>query len=152
MDEEFTEILRKVKDKWGRETVAAILRKIDSYPIRWQGTLRRSVSYSQDPGLDGDINFFMADYGQFIDDGVGIFGPRKQRIPPARKGALAYHLKTWSNSKGLNSWAVATNIIKRGGIRPRPFFNSVIDSRINLLGQDVEKALELYINNKVNKA
>ena len=60
-------IIEAASDQWGRETVAAILKKIDSIPIKWKGTLRRSVSYEQD---GTDISFNMADYGKFIDEGV----------------------------------------------------------------------------------
>ena len=143
------DILEAALDKWGKETVQAILRKIDSYPIKWQGTLRRSISYDV---VGQNVEFLMADYGQFIDQGVGIFGPRKQAIPVSKKGALAYHLRTWSNSKNLNSWAVATNIIKRGGIKPRPFFNSVITQRTNLLEEDINDAYQKYMDEVVKNA
>jgi hypothetical protein len=150
MDKELIELLRGVKDKWGQETVAAILKKLDSYPVRWRGTLRRSVMYSQQPGPDGDIDFDMADYGQFIDDGIGIFGPRKQPIKKKSIPGIAFHLKQWATSKNLNSWAVATNIQKRGGIKPRPFFNSVIDSRVPILGEAITDAYTTYLENKLN--
>lgn len=145
---ELEQILDEVLDKWGRETVQAILRKMDSYPIRWQGTLRRSVSFIQ---KDQQVEFLMADYGKFIDEGIGIFGPRKTRIPLAKKGALAYHLKTWASTKNLNSWAVATNIIKRGGIKPRPFFDSVIQSRTPQLETAIDTAYQKYMTDMVNK-
>jgi hypothetical protein len=140
-------ILRRVKDKWGLETVKAILNEIDKYPILWKGTLRRSISYEQDLGLDGDISFNMADYGRFVDEGIGIFGPQQTKIPKQKLGALAFHLKEWSDSKSLNNWAVAQNIIKRGGIKPRPFFKSVIESRVPNLSEEIQKAYTDYLTN-----
>jgi hypothetical protein len=149
---ELLQILRSVKDKWGRETVEAILRKIDSYPIDWKGTLRRSISYSQKSGPDGDITFNMADYGQFIDEGTGLFGPTGVAIPKESIPGIAFYLKEWSTAKGLNNWAVATNIVKRGGIQSRPFFNSVIESRIGDLGSALESAIEKELERSINKA
>ena len=151
MNEELTLLLKQVKDKWGRETVQAILRKIDSYPIRWKGTLRRSIMYQQEEGPDGDINLLMADYGKFIDEGIGLQGPRKSPIPKKSIAGIAFHIKPWADSKGLNAWAVATNIQKRGGFKsgPRPFFNSVIDQRVEVLGESITKAYTDYLNQSI---
>lgn len=148
--DELIEILRRVKDKWGQETVQAIIRKIDSYPIEWRGTLRRSISYEQKSGPDGDIDFNVADYGKFIDEGTGIFGPNKTRIPRESIPKIAYHLKEWAQTKNLNPYAVATNIVKRGGVKPRPFFNSVIESRIGQLGEMIGAAYTDYLDNQIN--
>lgn len=146
---ELEKLLEEVLDKWGRETVAAILKKIDSYPIKWKGTLRRSITYDV---KDQTVDFLMADYGEFVDEGIGIFGPRKTRIPLESKGALAYHLQEWSSSKNLNNWAVATNIIKRGGIKPRPFFKSVIEQRTGSLETLIDTAYQKYMQEVVDKA
>jgi hypothetical protein len=150
MSAELIKILRQVKDKWGRETVQAIIRQIDSYPIRFKGTLRRSISYSQDDTIDGNIRFNMADYGQFIDEGVGLFGPNQKPIPRQSIPGIAFYLKPWAQAKGLNPWAVATNIVKRGGIRPRPFFNTVIEKRVPELGDTIIKTYEDYLDNQIN--
>jgi hypothetical protein len=150
MSAELNDILRKVKDKWGRETVQAIVREIDKYPIQYKGTLRRSISYEQKPGVDGDIDFNMADYGQYVDEGTGVFGPKKTAIPKTSIPGIAFYLKNWAQAKGLNPWAVATNIVKRGGIKPRPFFNTVIERRIEILGNDITTAYEDYLNEQIN--
>lgn len=147
--EELRKILKSVYDKWGSETVKAIITKLDSYPIKWRGTLRRSISYSQ-PEVD-QIDFNMADYGRFVNEGVGQFGPRKQRISRQSIPKIAFYLKPWAQSKGLNPYAVATNIVKRGGIKPRPFFNSVIEARVPQLGDAVIKAHEEYISKKIDE-
>lgn len=151
MNEELIRLLREVKDKWGRETVAAMVKKLDSYPIKWKGTLRRSIIYKQEEGADGDVDFLMADYGRFIDEGIGTFGPRRQAIAKKSIPGIAFHLKPWATSKGLNPWAVATSIVNKGGIKPRPFFNSVIDQRVAVLGNDITNAIAKYMEDSVDK-
>lgn len=140
---ELKDLLQQVTDQWGAETVAAILRKLDSYPIRWNGTLRRSISYEQD---GTDIRFNMADYGSFIDEGVS--GTVVKRDTPfsfrGRYKGTAFYIKDWALSKGLNQWAVAKSIQKKG-IKPRPFFTSVIESRIPELEPLIAQATEDYI-------
>lgn len=142
-------LLQRAEAQWGRDTVAAIIRQMRTYPIRWQGTLQRSIVFKQ---KDLELDFFMADYGKFIDEGIGIFGPSRKPPGPRFKGALAHYLKPWADSKGLNSWAVATNIVKRGGIRPRPFFKSVIEQRIPMLDTYLDNAYTEYLNTMVENA
>jgi hypothetical protein len=153
MNEELVNLLRQIKDQWGRETVAAILKRIDSYPIKYKGTLKRSISYEQDSSLDGDIEFFMADYGKFVDQGVnGINQARGSQFnfrQTSIKG-VAYHIKPWATSKGLNNWAVATNIVRKG-IKPRPFFDSVIQSRVNVLGEAITQGMADFMDNQVDR-
>lgn len=150
MDEQLLNIIRQVKDKWGQETVAAIITEIDRQGIKWNGSLRRSISYEQSEGLDGDVSIFMTDYGKFIDEGTGTFGPRNQRIPLQSIPKIAYHLKQWATSKNLNPYAVATNIVKRGGVKPKPFFTSVIEKRLNDLGLDIESSIVQYLEDSIN--
>lgn len=142
-------IIEEASDKWGRETVAAILKKIDSYPIKFEGTLRRSISYEQE---GTDISFNMADYGKFIDEGVD--GTKiKRGSQYSFKGnykATAYFIKDWALSKGLNRWAVARTIQKKG-IKPRPFFTSVIEKRVPDLEPIISKAVEDYISSKLSE-
>lgn len=151
MNEELLALLKQIKDQWGRETVAAILKKIDSYPIKYKGTLKRSVFYEQDKTADADIEFFMADYGQFVDKGVnGTTQGRGSQFnfkQTSIKG-VAFHIKPWATSKGLNNWAVATNIVKKG-IKPRPFFDSVIQSRINILGESITQGMADFMTNQI---
>jgi hypothetical protein len=152
MNEELLALLIQIKDQWGRETVAAILKKIDSYPIKYKGTLKRSIFYEQDKTADGDIEFFMADYGQFVDKGVnGIAQARGSQFNFKQKSiaGVAFHIKPWATSKGLNNWAVATNIVKKG-IKPRPFFDSVIQTRVNFLGDAITQGIADYMDDQIN--
>lgn len=145
---ELRKILEEVYNQWGAGTVRAIISQIDSYPIKFSGVLRRSISFEQI--REDEVRFNMADYGKYVDEGIGIFGPKKTGIPKTSIPGLAFYLKDWSRAKGLNNWAVATNIVKRGGIKPRPFFNTVIESRVPLLGDAIIKSTEEYISKTVN--
>jgi hypothetical protein len=154
MNEELLLLLKQIKDQWGRETVAAILKKIDSYPIKWKGTLKRSISYEQGKDADADIEFFMADYGKFVDEGVNgtqqtrgsQFNFRQESI-----AGVAYHIKPWATSKGIqNTWGVATNIVKKG-IKPRPFFDSVIQARVAVLGEDITQGIADFMESQVDR-
>jgi hypothetical protein len=149
---ELIDILRKVKDKWGQETVTAIIKRIDEEDLKWNGTLRRSVSYEQEDGPDGDISIFMADYGQFQDEGVNGVSVNRQS-PFSFKitsiGGVAYHIKPWADSKGLNNWAVARSLVRKG-IKPKKFFNDVIEKRIESLGVDIESAVAQYLERSIS--
>jgi hypothetical protein len=141
-------IIEEASDNWGRETVAAILKRIDSIPIKWNGTLRRSISYEQD---GTDITFNMTDYGKFIDEGVS--GTKiKRDTPYSFRGnykGTAYFVKDWALSKGKNPWAIA-RVIQKEGIKARPFFNSVIESRVPDLEPLIAQAVEDYITSKLS--
>jgi hypothetical protein len=144
---DLTDLLKEVKFAWGEETVKAIKNKIDSEGLIWQGDLKASITFTQEEGLDGDIDFSMAPYGKFLDEGTGLKGPRQQAIPKESIPGIAYWIKPWADSKGLNNFAVATSIVNKGGLEPRRFFNDVIASRLEVLGKDIESAYINYLNN-----
>jgi hypothetical protein len=144
-------ILQQVKANWGIETVNAIKDKIQQDQIIWNSNLLNSIQSIQDSSLDGDISFKMADYGEFVDEGTGLNGPRKQAIPKESIPGIAYWIKPWADSKGLNNFAVATSIVNKGGLEPRRFFKDVIASRLEVLGKDVERAYTTYLNEQINK-
>ena len=143
------EILNKLLDKWSQDTLNEMLRRIDSQDIKWRGILRRSLMY--EITKDG-VEFLMADYGRFIDDGTGIFGPRKQRIPKSSIPGMAYHLKAWASSKNINPWAVATKIQQRGGVKAKPFFKSVIEQRLQTQQAEIQQGLQDYITQRIQNA
>lgn len=145
---ELVALLREVSNQWGKETVVAILRELDSYPIAWTGELRASIGYTQDK--DGEIDFGMSSYGKFVDEGTGIFGPSKTKIPKSSIPGMAYFLRPWATSKGLNPWAVATSIVNNGGIKPRPFYKSVIAQRIPELERLIARAYKEYLDDLGN--
>lgn len=157
MNEELISLLKQVKDQWGRETIAAILLQMDNSRngLVFRGTLKKSVIYEQAPDLDGDISFFMADYGHFLDQGVNgtrsayatqfKFSGDKNKI---RKMGGA--LKPWADSKGINAWALANSIQKKG-IAPRRFFDSVVEARLGTLGEAITIALTEYMTANLGK-
>lgn len=157
MNEELILLLKQIKDQWGRETVAAILREMDTKRngLSFNGTLRKSISYEQQEDLDGDISFSMLNYGHFLDQGVNgtrsayatqfKFSGDKDKI--RRMGGA---LKPWADAKGINAWALANSLQKKG-IEPRRFFDSVVEVRLGVLGEAITTGLTEYMNNRLNK-
>lgn len=144
-------LINSIKDKWGRETVNAILNKLRQEQAIFTGTLERSIVFEQDP-QSGDITFFMADYGQFLDEGVNGTDESKGSQFTFRgnwKGT-AFYLQQWASAKGLNPWATAKSIQKRG-IEPRKFFTSVIEQRLQLLGDDINRGISDYMTDLINR-
>jgi hypothetical protein len=160
MNEELITLLKQIKAKWGQETVAAILKEMDKKRSRltFSGALRSSVKYKQAPDVDGDISFSMAPYGQFVDKGVrGVnsnYAANKDTTFAFKsinsRFGIAFHIKKWANAKGLNEYAVATNLAKKG-IEARKFFDTVIESRVGILGEDITQGIADYMDNQVNR-
>lgn len=73
------------------------------------GRLRNSISYVVKNNI---LYISMENYGQAVNDGT------KPHMPPVKS------LDTWAKKKGLNPWAVATNI-KKYGTDPHPFMNEL---------------------------
>lgn len=148
---ELQQLLEAAANVWGQETVQAILAKLDSYPIQWNGSLRRSIMYEENEPFN--FNFLMADYGQFQDEGVdGLknqFGSQF-KFKGNWKGTAA-SIKPWADSKGLNAWAVARSIQDKG-IKPRPFFKSVIETRLPQLEVVINETYQNYLNQMVQNA
>ena len=160
MNEELILLLKQIKAKWGQETVAAILKEMDKKRSRltFSGALRSSVKYKQASDIDGDISFSMAPYGQFVDKGVrGVnsnYAANKDTTFAFKsinsRFGIAFHIKKWANAKGLNEYAVATNLAKKG-IEARKFFDTVIESRINILGEDITQGIADYMESQTNR-
>jgi len=147
-------ILQEAWNKWGFETVEAIKKKIKEtqpYPPIYSSTMLNSVTSTPDQ-LE-NIKFSIVDYAQYIDEGTGTFGPRKAAIPKEKIPGMAYYLTPWSTSKGLNPWAVATSIVNKGGLQPRRFYKSVIESRINdgSFGVLYNAAVKAYMDDMIKK-
>jgi len=145
-------LLQEVKKNWGIETVAAIQRAIEAEGAQFSNELFNSISYTQDDTLDGDISFTMADYGKFVDEGVNgllqSWGSQYQFRGNWKGTAVA--IKDWAAAKGLNQWALGHSIQKEG-IKPRKFFNSVIESRLPDLATGLEQAYTAYLNQITNR-
>jgi hypothetical protein len=146
------EVLQDAKRQWGIETVQAIKNALTESGSIWQGTLLDSIGLNQDDTLDGNITFKMEEYGKFIDEGVNgseTSWGSEFSFRGNWKGTGAA-IKPWADSKGLNAWAVAKSIQKRG-IEPRRFFKSVIETRLPNLGEKIGEAYTTYLNDTINR-
>lgn len=148
---ELQELLEQAANVWGQETVAAILSKLDSYPVKWNGTLRRSIMYQETEPFN--FKFLMADYGQFQDEGVdgtnNSYGSQFKFKGNWR--GTAYFIKPWADAKGFNNFALAKKI-QRDGIKPRPFFKSVVEARLPELGVVLDSTYKTYLDEAIKKA
>ena len=156
MNEQLIALLKQIKDQWGRETVAAILRTMDTKrnSLTFNGTLRKSISYEQTNDLDGDISFFMADYGHFLDKGVnGVLSAYATSYSysgdPQKIRKMGGALRPWANAKGINPWALAWTL-QRKGLEPRRFFDSVVEARVGILGEQITNGLSEYMTTRLN--
>jgi hypothetical protein len=146
------QILLKVKETWGIETVNAIKQKIQDDNIIYNGDLLNSIAYEQEQTLDGNIKFKMTEYGKFIDEGVNgqSNSVGSQFSFRGNWQGTAFHIKDWADSKGLNPYAVAKSIQEKG-IEPRRFFNDVIAARLEDLAVSLEQAYVNYLNAQINR-
>lgn len=101
----------------------------------WHEVLRKSIRSAQDTRRFPQWARVFADspeaepmeYGTgLLYDGPG--GPHQRYFPPPSK------LREWSQSKGLNEYAVARGIWLRGGLEPRHYF------------RDAEQAADAHLN------
>lgn len=148
MNEELLQYLKEIQLEWGRGTVKAIIKKIDRERLVFEGNLRRSIDF--DLNDKGEFVFDMEGYGAYLDEGVnGTVQNRGSKFQFAGnyKGT-AYALTAWATSKGLNRFAVARSIQKKG-IKPRRFFNDVIASRTNDLGELITQGMADWMENNI---
>lgn len=140
------EQLKKALELWGAETVKKI---IAAMPYD-SGDLKASVKYTIGQEF---IDFSMDTYGRYLDEGTGQLGPKAKKFsnPKKVRAGIANSLKLsgWASRKNLNPWAVATNIVKRGGLRPRRFFNDVIERELANLVPYLDDAFVEYIDGRV---
>ncbi len=138
------EQLKKALELWGAETVKKIIAAMPADT----GKLKASVKYTIGQEF---IDFSMDTYGRYLDEGTGKFGPRNKPLPNNKRtiAGIAFGLKTWASKKNLNEWAVAKKIVERGGLRPRGFFNRVIEREIVNLLPHLDGAFVEYIEGRV---
>ena len=134
-------LIEKALDSWNQETITKLQESLDSKASTGtSGMLRQSIEpqaiEQTDTGLSLEI--VMEDYYKFIDEGVqGVGGERadgsifeqvapnspfsyKQGAKPSYK-----HFELWSATKGLNPFAVAESVFRKG-IKPNHFYSDVI--------------------------
>lgn len=147
---ELQKLLEQAANQWGLETVQAILAKLDTYPIQFNGTLRRSILYEEVEPFN--LKFFMADYGQFQDEGVdGTDNSVGSQFKfKGNYFGTAFAIQQWATAKGLNAYATARSIQEKG-IKPRPFFKSVIETRLPDLEVVINDTYQKYLDETINK-
>ena len=101
-------------------------------PNKASGELETSISYViQQNGTSYTISIMGNDYAKFLDSGSGPhYGdksaePDENNIHKLNREAITSILK-WSEGKGLNGWAVVTNI-KYYGTKPHPYLEDLMD-------------------------
>lgn len=148
MNEELLQYLKEIQLEWGRGTVKAIIKKIDAERLVFEGNLRKSIDF--DLNDKGEFVFDMEGYGAYLDEGVNgtiLNRGSKFQFSGNYKGT-AYALTAWATAKGLNRFAVARSIQKKG-IKPRRFFNDVIASRTNDLGELITQGMADWMENNI---
>lgn len=160
------DVLNILYKRWAEETIAIMLRVMDTSNqsgLRWRGQLRNSLKYVlTEEGVD---ILMTAAYGQFQDEGVNglrnnykspfsFSAARTGVIDKKVVGKMARALRAWAKSKGLNEFAVAYSL-QRKGIKPKRFFKTVYEARIDILVREIEKAyaetIELQIKETLTK-
>jgi hypothetical protein len=138
------EELKRALELWGAETVKKIIAAMPADT----GRLKASVKYTIGQEF---IDFSMETWGRYLDEGTGKFGPKAKPLGKKSRAGIAMALKMsgWASRKNLNPWAVATNIVKRGGLKPRRFFNDVIERELATLVPHLDDAFVEYIEGRV---
>ena len=85
------------------------------------------------------ITLSFAEHGIFLDEGT------RPHMPPVSE------IRPWAQSKGLNEWAVAKSIAKKG-TKAHPWLYTWDDAQFNerlkqLLGTGVESDLDTWVKN-----
>jgi hypothetical protein len=149
---ELKAIIESVEEQWGIETVKAIKNKIKQEKLIWSSRLYNSVGMTYQ---DSELDIFMDDYGHFQDDGVkSSYGRGTSDTGLQFRGnwkGMAFHLKRWADSKGLNAYAVAYSIQNKG-IKPKRFFTTVIEDRVPILGDSINKAIGDFMDAQTNRS
>tara|TARA_R110002020_G_scaffold97546_6_gene232524 strand:+ start:588 stop:1073 length:486 start_codon:yes stop_codon:yes gene_type:complete len=117
--------------------------------------LYNSIGYKLNVSKNSfSLSFFMADYGEFQDQGVqGAFSKKKAPNSPfsfkRNRPIGAKHFQRWAKSKGLSPFAVA-NSVWRKGLKPSLFFTKPFEDAflqlpeelIEQFGLDIDEFLE----------
>ena len=131
------EELKKALERWGAETVAAMQAVLLQSRSNATSNLSRSIKY-----LVGEdfVRFTMLEYGDIQDKGrtPGWYSPIKP-------------LKDWASTKGLPVSAAYTAraAIKRRGLKPKRFFESVIERQLVRLTPILEPALVKFLGDRI---
>lgn len=101
-------------------------------PIRTSNLANSGTTEVSADGTEGVLRYTAA-YGEFVHEGTGLFGPKKQKITPKNKKALY--------------WSGAAHPVKSvKGMKPRPFLDQGL-AETNIQSE-FETGLQNYLNKK----
>lgn len=148
--QDLLQILNQVQEQWGKETVAAIVKEIEAKNLIFKDNLRQSIKSEL---VNDEINFSMTEYGKFQDEGVnGLRSAYTTAFQfsgdPVKIRKMGGALKDWADQKGLNAWATAWSI-QRKGLEPKHFYKSVIESRLDDLTEKLGEAQKTYLDSLI---
>ena len=148
-EQDLIKILADVQRAWGQETVTAIQNKIREIALIDTGDLGASISFTEE---NNEVKFIMIDYGKFQDQGVNglIVSHGSEFSFRGQWKGTAFAIKNWANARGLNPFATARSIQNKG-IKPKKFFNSVVESRMPVLEDGTNAAITDFMNAIVQK-
>ncbi len=144
------EDLYSIIQEWGDKVVSEMKLKLLQSGTR-DGNLTNSLRFDAVSG-----QFEMEYYGQYIDLGTWAKGPFSLKPPTPNTpqynktvAGMAHGMELWANQRGLNEWAVAKSILRKGGLSPRHFFSDTIEENIDLLAPLVGDAIIEYIDGRI---
>jgi len=137
-------MLKNLREKL-EETAIKLVKDIKNEVPVSSGQLKNSVSYEMT-----EKGFFISafDYIEFLDKGVNgtlrnVGSPYSysNKKPPINKG-----LRQWASKRGLNAYAVQTNLFKYGR-KPQRFLTKTKDSietnsLVEVYGNDIDEMLK----------
>ena len=163
------DLLAAVLVKFGKYVIQQARTNLTKGKHNFDKTLYNSLRYNITyQGTNFSMAFLMEDYVQFQDKGVrGAGGTRKSTRPFKKrnnKGTIwnqkapdrpfsfkdgkkpsVKHIKRWSESKGLNPFAVRESVFRQG-ITPTKFFSTPFKIAFNRLPPDIANAIKDTFN------
>jgi len=93
------------------------------------GHLKRSILVEQEDALGGIMVEVgpTAPFGHFVEYGTGIFGPYKT---PLTKMPPVAALEEWARHHGIDPFVLARAILRKGGLKPRPYLYPAAEEEI----------------------
>ena len=142
-------------NKWGASVVAQAKLNLITKKKNATKDLYNSIHYKVMP--DGEVQFFYADQGDFVEAGRKKYPDRG--VDP--KGAFLKNIMQWAKIKGLKQFRkedgkfmsnksrgflIAMSINKKG-IKKFPFFSSALDAAMNDYYYQLQDAIAQAIEN-----
>ena len=167
--------VKKALDSFGSSVVSGSKKELARKKKNASNNLSKSVDYAVKVSKNSfQLDFFMEDYGKFIDKGVRGAGGVRKTTSKFKKtnnkgklwkikaknsefkfgkagGVSAKHFRGWSKKKGLSEYAVAKAVYHQG-IETTHFFTNTFDKAFKTLPEEVIKAYGLTIEKLLKAA